>query len=64
MMSLEGIDMEKSKDTASKSLLRRKALEMLKTIKIPEEHILGYYDKKLGHYVLPKEEDDEDDYDI
>ena len=56
--------MEKSKDTASKSLLRRKALEMLKTIKIPEEHILGHYDEKLGHYVLPKEEDDEDDYDI
>ena len=43
---------------------RQEALEILKTIKIPEEHILGHYDEKLGHYVLPKEEDDEDDYDI
>ena len=42
----------------------QKALEILKTIKIPEEHILGHYDENLGHYVLPKEEDDEDDYDI
>ena len=53
---LKGDDMET--DTL------QKALEILKTIKIPEEHILGYYDEKLGHYVLPKEEDDEDDYDI
>ena len=53
---LKGDDMET--DTL------QKALEILKTIKIPEEHILGHYDENLGHYVLPKEEDDEDDHDI
>lgn len=53
---LKGDDMENN--------TRQEALEILKTIKIPEEHILGHYDEKLGHYVLPKEEDDEDDYDI
>lgn len=54
--ALKGDDMENN--------TRQEALEILKTIKIPEEHILGHYDEKLGHYDLPKEEDDEDDYDI
>ena len=39
-------------------------LRSFRDIEIPESHILGHYDDKLGYYVLPKEEDDEDEYDI